>query len=109
MILVAAAGLGAAGVWWWLSRSADRRGRDRRGAPRLVGFGGTAADDAREDFFVFAPSAEAAFPEDRPRAGMTLARLALTIAITTVVLVAAAWVTGFLLKLQLDRYFLSGG
>ena len=106
VILVAAAVLSAAGAWWWLSRPAERRGWDR-GEPRLVGFGGS-DDDAGRDAFVFAPTADTSLREDRPPPAVSVARLALIIAIWTVLLVAVAWAAGLLLKLQLDRYFLSG-
>ena len=107
MILVAAAGLSAGAVWWWMSRPADRPGWADRRAARLVGFGGS-AEDAEGDFFAFAPSADATIREDRPSAAISVARLALAVALWTIVVVAAALAIGFLVKLQLDRYFLSG-
>ena len=107
MILVAAAGLSAAGIWWWMSRPADRRRRKEEGAPRLVGFGGS-GEQAANDSFVFAPSADAAIPDDRPPRAVSVARLVLAIVAWTILLVGAASAVGFLLKLQLDRYFLSG-
>ncbi len=107
MILVAAAGLAAGGVWWWMSRPADHPGWADRRATSLVGFGGS-ADDAEGDFFAFAPSTDATIREDRPPPAISVARLALAIAVWTIVVVAAASAIGFLVKLQLDRYFLSG-
>ena len=107
MILVAAAGLSAAGFWWWMSRPPDRRGGRERGTSRLVGFGNP-GDEAASDVFVFAPSADPAIRDDRPPRSVSMARLALAIAVWTVLLVAAAWAIGLFLKLQLDRYFLSG-
>lgn len=65
--------------------------------------------DGSSDFFVLRPSYVPPIREDRPPAGWSLARLALTIAVTTALLVAAASAIGFLVKLQLDRYFRSGG
>ena len=108
LILVTAAGLFAAAAGWWLSRSADRRAWGGDEPARLVGFRG-GGDDAGSEFFAFAPSADAVIREDRPSPAISVARLALAIAVSTVVLVGAVWAIGFLLKLQLDRYFLSGG
>jgi hypothetical protein len=65
--------------------------------------------DAGNDFFVLSPSDVPAPREDRPPAGWSLARLALTIAIATIALVLAASAIGFLLKLQLDQYFRPAG
>ena len=107
MILVGAAGLSAAGVWWWLSRPAGRARARTRNASRLVGFGGS-TEQAGDDSFVFSPSADSTVREERPPAAASVARLAMTIAVSTIVLVAAAWAIGWLIKLQLDRYFLSG-
>lgn len=107
MILVAAAAFSAAGIWWRMSRPAHRRRWNEEGAPRLVGFGGS-GDEAATDSFVFAPSPGATIRDDRPPRAISLARLALAIAAWTILLVGAAWAVGFLLKLQLDRYFLSG-
>lgn len=98
LILVLAAGLPAAAVWWALSR-APGRGDDGR----LVGFGPQGADA-----FVFSPSDSTPVPDDRPPRSISLARLSVAVAISTVVLVAAVWVLGLLVKVQLDRYFLSG-
>ena len=65
--------------------------------------------DKDGDFFVLHPS-DAPVPRlDRPPPALSLARLALTVAITTALLVAVAWLIGFAVKVQLDRYFQSGG
>lgn len=61
--------------------------------------------DSGSDFFVLLPSDVPPIREDRPPAAWSLARLALTMAITTLLLVAVAWTIGFILKLQLDHYF----
>ncbi len=108
MILVAAAGLSAVAVWWWMARPDSRQGWAERRATRLVGFGGS-ADDMASDVFVFGPSEHPTPREDRPPPAISVARLALVIALWTVVLVVAASAIGFLIKVQLDRYFLSGG
>ena len=108
VILVAAAGLSAAGVWWWMSRPDGSRGPSGRGANRLVGFGG-AGDDLASDAFVFEPSEDPVIREDRPPPAISVARLAVLITLWTLVVVAAASAIGFVIKLQLDRYFVSGG
>ena len=64
-------------------------------------------EDLGGDGFVLPPAPPAR--EDRPPPTLSVARLALTLAVTTAVLVAAAWLIGLLVKLQLDRYFRSGG
>ena len=108
LVLVATAGLSAAGAWWWLSRSGHGRAWGADESPRLVGFEGS-GEDAGGEFFAFAPSADVVVSRDRPPPAISVARLALAIAVSTILLVAAVWAIGFLLKLQLDRYFLSGG
>jgi hypothetical protein len=65
--------------------------------------------DSGSDFFVLLPSDAPPLREDRPPAAWSLARLAVTMAITTLLLVAVAWAIGFILKLQLDHYFKPGG
>lgn len=107
MILVVAAGLSAAWAWWRMSRP-DGRGAPRAGkATRLIGFGG-ASDEAAGDTFVFAPSPTQVVEDDRPPPAMSMARLALAIALSSAVLVAATWAIGVLIKVQLDRYFIPG-
>ena len=103
LILIVGAVLSAAWGWWWISRPGERR------ATRLVGFGNDPLEEATSDVFVFEPSEASADDDDRPPPGMSLARLALAIALSAAVLVAVAWAVGFLIKLQLDRYFLAGG
>lgn len=66
-------------------------------------------EDLGGDVFVLTPSRAPPIREDRPPPTISVVRLALTLAVTTAVLVAVAWVGGLLLKLQLDRYFSSGG
>jgi hypothetical protein len=61
------------------------------------------------EFFVLQPSDSPPPRVDRPPPALSIARLALTVAVTTVLLVAVAWMVGFIVKVQLDRYFTSGG
>jgi len=61
------------------------------------------------EFFVLQPSGAPHPRIDRPPPALSIARLALAVAVTTVLLVAVAWVVGFVVKVQLDRYFTSGG
>ncbi|MGH2692897.1 MAG: hypothetical protein ACRDHM_10415 [Actinomycetota bacterium] len=61
------------------------------------------------DFFVLHPSDSPVPRVDRPPPALSLARLALSVAVTTVLLVAVAWLIGFAVKVQLDQYFRSGG
>ena len=107
-ILVAGAGLSAAWAWWRMSRPDGLRTPNGRRASRLVGFGGS-AEEVTGEMFVFAPSEEPAIDDDRPPPGRSVARLALAIAVSSAMLVAAAWAIGFLIKVQLDRYFIAGG
>jgi hypothetical protein len=65
-------------------------------------------EDLGGEVFVLSPSG-APPREDRPPPTISFVRLALTLAVTTALLVAVAWVIGLLVKLQLDRYFSSGG
>ncbi len=60
------------------------------------------------DLFVLHPSDDPVPRLGRPPPALSVARLALTVAITTGLLVAVAWLIGFAVKVQLDRYFQSG-
>jgi hypothetical protein len=66
-------------------------------------------EDLGGDGFVLPPSGAPRAREDRPPPPLSVARLVLTLAVTTAVLVAVAWLIGLLVKLQLDRYFRPGG
>jgi hypothetical protein len=66
-------------------------------------------EDLGGDVFVLPPLGAQPVREDRPPPTISVVRLALTLAVTTALLVAVAWVVGLLVKLQLDRYFRSGG
>ena len=107
MILVAGAGLSAAWAWRRMSRGHGAGSLSGRKATPLIGFGGSSSEGAG-DTFVFAPSAPPAVEDDRPPPAASVARLALAVAVSAAILVAAAWAIGFLIKLQLDRYFLAG-
>ena len=96
-LLVTLAGLAAAAVWWRLSRP------DSSGP--ATGFG----SEESGDLFVLTPSGEPTPRVDRPAPSAVIARLALTVAVTTVVLVAIAAAIGLILKAQLDSYFGAGG
>jgi hypothetical protein len=107
LILVAGASLSAAWVWWRMSRPSGV-GKPRAGrTTQLIGFGGSSGEEAGE-IFAFAPAAAPALDDDRPRSAVSVARLALAIAVSAAVLVVAAWTIGVLIKLQLDRYFIAG-
>jgi hypothetical protein len=107
VILVAGAGLSAAWAWWRLSRP-NAPGTPRGRTTRLVGFADS-PEEATSDSFVFAPSPAPPIPDDRPPPAMSIARLALAIALSAAAMVVVGWAIGFLIKLQLDRYFLAGG
>jgi hypothetical protein len=100
--LVAVAGLSAAGLWWRMSRYPVQEGPT--GFERA-----SAAVESEGDLFVLSPSDAAPTRSDRPPRSISLVRLALVIAVSTLVLVALASAIAFLLKVQLDRYFTSGG
>jgi hypothetical protein len=106
VILVAGAGLSAAWAWWRLSRP-NPGGTAGRRATRLVGFAGSSEETS--DSFVFAPSPTPPVEDDRPPPATSIARLALAIALSAAAMVAMGWAIGFLIKVQLDRYFLAGG
>ena len=65
--------------------------------------------DKDGDFFVLYPSDAPVPRADRPPPAVSLARIAFTVAVTTALLVAVAWLIGFAVKVQLDQYFRSGG
>ena len=108
VILVVAAGLSAAVVWWAMSPTdAHRRSEPRRppGAPMRAS---PARVEETADGFVLLPGDDTAVPDDRPSAAWSLLRLALAIAIVSAVIVAAVALIGLLVKLQLDQYFTTG-
>jgi hypothetical protein len=105
VILVVAAGLAAAVVWWAMTPS-DRRATEK--APRKVSVpepSWVLSEDPRHDAFVMLPTSEPVEAEDRPPPALSLVRLVLTIAFVAGVAVAVLTVIGWLIKLQLDEYF----
>ena len=94
-------------MWRWTSRSEEPGTRKLADGPSAQGSSG--AGEAGGDFFVLHPAEGPAPRIDRPPPVRSLARLALTVALTTALLVAVAWLIGFIVKVQLDRYFTSGG
>lgn len=98
--IVALAGGSAAAAWWWLSRPRSSSGQRARG-----GVGEPPLDGA----FVFQPSDAPPDRTDRPPPSLSVARLALTVAVTAIILVAVAWLIGLAVKVQVDTYFNSGG
>ena len=71
-----------------------------------LGFGEA---EEHADFFVLPPSDSAPLRVDRPSVPISLLRIGLAMAVTTAILVGVAYLVGLVLKLQLDRYFSSGG
>ena len=110
VILVAAAGLSAAVVWWAMSPPATTAQRPkrptRRPAARPAPRTPTAAEESG-DVFVLLPG-ETAVEDDRPPAALSVIRIVMAIAVVAAVVVATFAVIGFLLKLQLDGYFAGG-
>ena len=103
IILVVAAGLAAAVVWWAMLRS-DRRAGPKE--PRTVPEPSwVLSEDPRHDAFVMLPSSEPGPAGDRPSPALSLIRLVLTITFVAGAGVAVLTVLGWLIKLQLDEYF----
>jgi hypothetical protein len=103
VILVAAAGLSAAVVWWAMNPS-DRRGGEK--APRKVSVpepSWVLSEEPGHDAFVML--SEPAPADDRPSPALSLVRLILTIAFVAGVAVVVLTVIGWAIKLQLDEYF----
>ncbi len=109
IILVVAAGLSAAVVWWAMSPP-DVRASRRTPRSRLPDRPASAAALPEEggDAFVLMPDASPIPDEERPPAALSLLRLAVAIAVVSAVVVAAVALVGVLLKLQLDQYFRTG-
>jgi hypothetical protein len=105
VILVVAAGLSAAVVWWAMTPS-DRRGGEK--APRKVSVpepSWVLSEEPRHDAFVMLPSSEPVRADDRPPPALSLIRLILTIAFVAGVAVFVLTMIGWAIKLQLDEYF----
>ena len=112
VILVVAASLSAGVVWWGMSppggRASAKVKRPRRRGPPRPTFQTTGPDPVEEppgDGFVLLPGGSAVVHDDRPPATLSLVRLLLTITIVAAIAVATLALLGFVLKLQLDRYF----
>jgi hypothetical protein len=105
VILVVAAGLSAAVVWWAMTPS-ERRGGQK--APRKVSVpepSWVLSEEPKHDAFVMLPSSEPVPPDDRPSPALSLLRLILTISLVAGFAVAVLTVLGWLIKVQLDEYF----
>jgi hypothetical protein len=105
VILVVAAGLSAAVVWWAMAPT-ERRGGEK--APRKVSVpepSWVLSEEPRHDTFVMLPSSEPVPADDRPSPALSLIRLILTIAFVAGALVVVLTILGWLVKIQLDHYF----
>jgi len=105
VILVVAAGLSAAVVWWAM---APADGRTPEKAPRKVSVpepSWVLLDAPRSDSFVMLPSGAPVVSDDRPPPALSLIRLVLAIAFVAAIGVVVLTVLGWLVKVQLDRYF----
>ena len=101
IILAVLAGLSAVVVWWAMGQPV---GRPKPKEPRRV------KTKAAEEFvtneeFVLLPSERPVPADDRPPSALSVARLALTIAVFAALGVGVLTVLGFLVKSQLDQYF----
>jgi hypothetical protein len=104
VILILAAGVSAAVVWWAMASPETPAGSpsDAATTTESASPGNT---DGPPEGFVLMPTDGPVLTDDRPPAAVSLIRLAITIAF-----VAAAWVLvvtllGWLVKLQFDDYF----
>jgi hypothetical protein len=103
VILVLAAGVSAAVVWWAMA-APDAPGRSPSDAGPTTE-SASLTDSPSPESFVLMPTDRPIVADDRPPAAISLIRLAITIAF-----VAAAWVLvitllGWLVKVQFDDYF----
>jgi hypothetical protein len=115
IILLVAAGLSAAVVWWASMPPGTPLLPRRRPSSAESGFSPTLRESfqttgpepapgpaaAPEDTFTLLPQA---VPDDRPPRLISLIRLIFTIAFVAVLGVATLGLLGLLVKLQLDRY-----
>lgn len=110
IILAVAAGLSAVVVWWALG---EPGGRPKPKEPRRVqkakeprrGQTKAAEEDVNHEEFVLLPSESPVPADDRPPSALSVARLALTIAVFAVLGVGVLTVLGILVRNQLDRFF----
>jgi hypothetical protein len=109
IILAVVAGLSAVVVWWALGQPGGRpkpkepRRVQKAKEPRRVQK--AAEEDVNEEEFVLLPSESPVPADDRPPSALSVARLALTIAVFAVLGVGVLTVLGILVKNQLDRFF----
>jgi hypothetical protein len=108
LILVLAAGLSAALVWWALAPTGDRRRVPRRARLRRVGAELPPAS-TDTDSFVLLPVGGPILPEDRPPRARSVLVLAAAIMLVAAVSVVVLTLLGLVLKAQLDRYFTGAG
>jgi hypothetical protein len=109
IILVVAAGLSAAVVWWGISQPGDRSKRKR---PRKLPVPGPApqpaaalGDERAGESFVVHPAAADPPLEDRPSPALSIVRLALTITFFAALAVGVLTVLGILVSSQIAEFF----
>jgi hypothetical protein len=105
VILVIAAGLSAAVVWWAMAPPEGSSGVRAPTKASVPEPSTPLADEPRPDGFVLMPTDEPVVPDDRPPPALSLLRLALTITFVAALGVAALTILGWLVKIQLDQYF----
>lgn len=105
VILVVAASLSAAVVWWAMASSETRTQPKPPGKVSVPDTPTVAEDEARPEGFVLMPTDGPVSVDDRPPPALSLIRLVLTIAFVAAIGVVILAVLGWLVKLQLDRYF----
>jgi hypothetical protein len=110
IILAVVAGLSAVVVWWAIGQPGGRpkpkephRVQKAKEPHRVEGKG--AEEDVNTEGFELLPSESPVPADDRPPSALSVARLALTIAVFAALGVGVLTVLGFLVKSQLDRYF----
>ena len=109
IILAVVAGLSAVVVWWAMGQPG---GRPKPQEPRRVSRESrrverkaATEEDVNDERFVLLPSETPLPADDRPPSALSVARLALTIAVFAVLGVGVLTVLGILVKDQLDRFF----
>jgi hypothetical protein len=103
VILLLAAGVSAAVVWWAMA-SPEAPDRAPSVGPRVKEVA-PAADAAPVDGFISMPTDGPLIADDRPPAAISLIRLAITIAFVAAVWVLVITLLGWLVKVQFDDYF----
>jgi hypothetical protein len=110
IILAVVAGLSAVVVWRAMGQPGGRpkpkdphrvkKSKEPRWVERKA-----REEDGKPEGFVLLPSETPLPADDRPPSALSVARLALTIAVVAALGVGVLTVLGFLVKSQLDRYF----